>query len=153
MANATRAGPVSHAPTPPMLPSVYAIAASGASQASPPNARAPTSIPCRKPDTMLTLSFGTSRSSAPVPSTYAAAMSGAEMRIARGSVRRGLRTSPPIALDSSSPATAHERGAEHDEYDAGNVRADPTGVLQPLPRPDADDVQQHSEPEADERRR
>src|SRR6476661_4745528 len=45
IANATRAGPVSHAPTPPMLPTVYAAAASGAShQSAGLMARAPIDV-------------------------------------------------------------------------------------------------------------
>src|SRR5688500_5059665 len=107
IANATRAGAVSHAPTPPTFPIVYAAAASGASHHSAGlSAFAPIEMLCSSPETMFTSPTGTIRSSAHVPSTYAAAMSGADTRTARGSVRRGLRTSPPIELESSSPANA-----------------------------------------------
>ena len=68
IANATRAGPVSQAPTPPMLPTVYAAALSGAShQSDGLIARAPAVVAWRKPETMLISPVGTSHSSAPVP--------------------------------------------------------------------------------------
>ena len=90
-----------------MFPSVYAAAASGASHHSAGlSARAPLEIACSSPETMFTSPAGTMRSSAHVPSTYAAAISGAETSMERGSVRRGSRTSPPMELESSSPANA-----------------------------------------------
>src|SRR5215208_1505028 len=56
---------------------------------------------------MLTSPTGTIHSSAAVPKMYAAAINGADTSTERGSVRRGSRTSPPIVLDSSSPANAN----------------------------------------------
>src|SRR3954468_12279634 len=80
IANATRAGRDSHAPPPPMLPMVYAAAASGAShQSAGLMARAPIDVACRNPETRLMSPDGTIHSSAPVPSRYAIAISGAEI--------------------------------------------------------------------------
>src|SRR5215218_3579079 len=108
IAKATRAGAVSHAPTPPTLPRVCAAAATGASHhRAGLTAFAPIAMLCRSPETMLTSPAGTIHSSAAVPRMYAAAINGADTRTERGSVRRGSRTSPPMLLDSSSPANAN----------------------------------------------
>src|SRR5688500_16922991 len=107
MTNATRAGPVSQAPTPPMLPTTYKAAAAGASHASAtPASAAPAARAWRNPDTMLTSLLGTSQSTETVPAMYRNAISGAEMRIERGRFRLGFRTSSPRTAHSSRPANA-----------------------------------------------
>jgi hypothetical protein len=68
MTKATRAGPVSHAPTLPMLPITYIPAAADASQAIvTPAPDVPAAIAWRKPETMLTSPVGTSHSTDTVP--------------------------------------------------------------------------------------
>ncbi len=66
--NAIRAGPMSHAPTCPRLPSTTEIAAAGTRMpSSGPAWPTPRSIPCSSPETMFTSPAGTRMSMAAVP--------------------------------------------------------------------------------------